>query len=259
VFWAIGDNTIDRFLDENETVLVGGNALNVAVQLARHGREVAYAGTIGDDADGALVASALRGQGVDTSAVTVQNGKTAVTDIRVTTTGDRVFEREEFGVTADYSPGEGVVDAASAGDWIHLGMVPDAASLVRRLRRVNPAARISQDCAVAEGFAGLDVAFVSAGEGEAGARDLAREAIAAGARLVVVTLGADGSLAHDGARWWRRAAVPIEPVDTTGAGDSYIAGFVSALASGGDVGAAMDAGSAWSAETCMHQGGWPQS
>ncbi|NKX52208.1 fructoselysine 6-kinase, partial [Arthrobacter deserti] len=44
-------------------------------------------------------------------------------------------------------------------------------------------------------------------------------------------------------------------VDTTGAGDSYIAGFVAAMAAGMDLQPCMQAGASTAARTCTHWGG----
>jgi sugar/nucleoside kinase (ribokinase family) len=50
--------------------------------------------------------------------------------------------------------------------------------------------------------------------------------------LVVVKNGADGAIAHDGSSVLKAEALPIEPVDTVGAGDSFDAGFVTAVLRG---------------------------
>ncbi|MGN6379237.1 MAG: PfkB family carbohydrate kinase [Gaiellales bacterium] len=56
---SIGDNCIDRYVGSLKRTHVGGNALNVAVGLARAGRRVVYAGAVGDDEDGRTVLAAL--------------------------------------------------------------------------------------------------------------------------------------------------------------------------------------------------------
>jgi fructoselysine 6-kinase len=50
----------------------------------------------------------------------------------------------------------------------------------------------------------------------------------------------------------------VDVVDTTGAGDSYIAGFLAARAAGSDVPQSMRAGARVAARTCGHLGAWPQ-
>ena len=54
---------------------------------------------------------------------------------------------------------------------------------------------------------------------------------ATGARLLLLTQGGQGAslLTHDGRRWQAREAQPLQVVDTVGAGDCFLAGFVAAL------------------------------
>ena len=53
-----------------------------------------------------------------------------------------------------------------------------------------------------------------------------------GARLTAATLGEEGVLAWDGARFHYAPAFFVQPVDTTGAGDIFHAGFIYALLQG---------------------------
>lgn len=57
--FVVGDNTIDRYLGDSPRDLIGGNALNVAVQPAPAGHDVRYYGAAGPD--GELVRRALKG------------------------------------------------------------------------------------------------------------------------------------------------------------------------------------------------------
>jgi fructoselysine 6-kinase len=256
VFGAIGDNTIDQYVGADTRSFVGGNALNVAVQLRQLGREVRYAGAIAADVNGSRVREALEDNGVVTDGLVVLPGVTSISRIRVKDNGDRVIEFEDFAVCADYQPDERELDALAACAVVHIGMSPYADRIRAELSARG--ARISQDCAVSKGFDHLDVAFCSAGEDTSAARDLAEAAIAGGARLAVVTCGADGSIAFDGRTWATQPADSTTVVDTTGAGDSYIAGFLGAFAEGEDLQSCMRAGSATAARTCQHWGGWPQ-
>ncbi|KQX08224.1 MULTISPECIES: PfkB family carbohydrate kinase [unclassified Leifsonia] len=256
---AVGDNTIDRYVGAETISYVGGNALNVAAQLAASGVDVGYFGAIGEDAHARTIARGLHRAGVDPAGLITLPGATAVTTIRVTDAGERIFESEDFGVTAEYEPSAAAVATMAASRWVHLGMLPRASELRRRLRTI--AARdgnspiISQDCAVADGFTDLDVAFGSVGE-QGDAEAWCHDALAGGARLVVVTRGAQGALASDGERLWEQKALPAAVVDTTGAGDAFIAGFIASRVAGRDVTAALAAGAELAAITCSHRGGW---
>lgn len=257
---VVGDNTVDRYLGAEDAEYSGGNAFNVAVQLARAGVAVRYFGAVADDADAAIIRRGLSLNGISEADLVVLPGSTAVTDIRVADDGDRVFEREEFGVTAEYVPSDAELAVIADADWIHLGMLPDATALRRRLAQVRHG-RLSQDCAVAEGLTDLDVAFVSAGEG-ADAERVAEETAAAGVPTVVVTRGADGAIARtatdgSGATVYRQAALPADVVDTTGAGDSFIAGFIVASIRDESIEAALESGARMAAATCGHRAGWP--
>lgn len=254
VILVVGDNTIDEM---DGVTRVGGNAVNVAVQLARHGYRVRYAGVIGRDANGRIIRSALRTEGLESDLLEVRDGDSAVTIVGHTPAGDRVFVSEQFGVTGEYFPGEAAIDAARSACWVHIGMLPDAPGFVTELRRQVPDVRISQDCAVSRGLTGLDLAFCSVGENDS-ARTAAESARRGGAREVVVTRGAAGAVAFDGLRWWDQEALPTTVVDTTGAGDSFIAGFVSRRAFAASTEEALHSGAEWAAVTCSHLGGWPQ-
>ena len=261
---TVGDNTIDRYVGDESARYAGGNAFNVAAQLAGHGRRVAYFGAVGADADARTIARGLHRAGVDPVGLVSLTGPTAVTTIRIDG-GDRVFESEEFGVTADYFPSDAHLELLARARWVHLGMLPRADEL--RARLAGPSRRsggsglqsrpiVSQDCAVSSGFTELDVAFGSVGE-RGDALGWARAAVAAGARTAGVTRGAAGAVATDGSRWFEQAAIPADVVDTTGAGDAFIAGFISARVEGAAMPAALERAAHWAASACGHRGGWP--
>jgi fructoselysine 6-kinase len=259
----VGDNTIDRYLGPPVTEYVGGNAVNVAVQLSRltpeaEAGQIGYFGAIGPDAAGATIAQALALTGLDLDGLVRQEGASAVTEISLTDDGDRVFEREEFGVTANYYPDAAALDRIAAASWVHIGMMPRASELVAELVGRNHELTISQDCSVSSGHASLAVAFDSAGEHESRSSRMAGAAIAGGAALAVVTLGALGAVAFDGVTRWRQDAHAAEVIDTTGAGDSFTAGFINARLDGASVQDALAAGARLAAATCEHLAGFPQ-
>lgn len=253
-FAVIGDNTIDRYVGHEELDFVGGNAANVAAQLALSGESVRYYGAVGDDADGDYIRRGLASAGVDIGGVVVLTGSTAVTRIRVDPTGERVFEHEDFGVTAHYQPSPEQLQEIAGAGWAQLGMLPHA----HRLRSAIAGVRIGQDCAVSAGFGGLHVAFGSVGTG-GDAAEFARRARSGGAAIAVVTRGAAGAIAFPRTGTPIQVpAAPVRVVDTTGAGDSFIAGFIKVAARSDDLDEALSAGSRFAAATCGHRGGFPQ-
>ena len=256
---VVGDNTIDRYVGKANVEYVGGNALNVAIHLSRLGLSSSYFGAIANDNNGQKVTRALMENLVDIAGLVLLPGETAVTQIRLAVDGDRIFEQEDFGVTAEYFPDQSTVRRIASANWVHIGMLGQASRLRASIAAQGLPTIVSQDCSVASGHEYLDVAFFSSGGDKRAAMDLARDAISNGVKLAVVTRGDQETIAYDGTIWWEQTPLPIQVVDTTGAGDSFIAGFISARIRGIDIEGALAQGARIAAYTCQHFGGFPQS
>jgi sugar/nucleoside kinase (ribokinase family) len=85
----------------------------------------------------------------------------------------------------------------------------------------------------------------------------AATALAARVGRVAVTVGVRGSLWCDGGLVDDLAAVAVEPVDTTGAGDAYAAAMLWALGQGAAPPAALQLANAFGRDACLHRGGRP--
>ena len=255
-FATIGDNCIDRFLPPVALSTVGGNAVNVAVQLARLGRSVAYLGAVGDDPEGARIAEALRASAVDTSGLRRRPERTAVTELEMASGNDRRIVFEDFGACAAYRPSREDVDSLRAFACLHIGWLPQADALKRRL--AGSGVVVSQDLAVNPDPAGATIAFASGGESIEHAERLLEELVARGVPVAVVTCGALGSLCAAGGERLRMNAAPARIVDTTGAGDAVIAGFLDAHVAGRPLARCLEPARNVAALACEHWGGFPQ-
>lgn len=260
-FAAVGDNCVDRFQPPVSRSLIGGNAINVAVQLALMGHEAHYFGAVGKDADGMRTRQALEGNGVLTGHLKMIEGETAYTNVEIDDKGDRFFAFEEFGVCSTYVPDERDMTVLLGMDHVHIGWIRDDGLLRQRLSAAGVS--VSQDISVQNdpshlGVAGLSIAFGSAGDDPARATAMMDDLLSRGAALAVVTCGAAGSAASDGRATARAGIAPVEVVDTTGAGDSFIAGFLGTWRAGASLQQALEAGRDRAALTCGHLGGFPQ-
>lgn len=261
MFATVGDNCIDRFLPPLGMSLVGGNAVNVAVQLAELGHPASYFGSVGADKSGKRVRVLLGSKDVDVTHVRLRGSITAYTDLRVLQDGDREIVSENFGACDGYAPDDDERALLCGMRHVHLGWINDGGGLRKYL--TERGVSVSQDVAVNGREAdrevgGLSVAFASAGQDEGLGRSRLAEMLAAGAKCAVVTLGAAGSLASDGFNEARAGVHPVEVVDATGAGDSFIAGFLSAFVKKQPLASCLQAGSIRAAITCGHMGGFPQ-
>ena len=118
---TVGDNCIDRFAGAGRFSLVGGNAVNVAVQLSRLGRKSAYFGAVGADPDGARAVRLLEQNGVDVEFVRTVDGTTAYTEVERNVEGDRRFVFEEFGIVQDYRVDTRDLSALATARHVHIG------------------------------------------------------------------------------------------------------------------------------------------
>jgi fructoselysine 6-kinase len=235
---------------------VGGNALNVALELARSGHATAYFGAVGDDARGRVVLEGARAGRVDVSRVIVAAGATGVTIVGHDEGGERRFVSEEYGVAADYRVPPADEPLLRQARWVHASRQPDIAHWSPAVRGAG--GRVSYDLndGGSESLAvAVDLAFASAADAdEAAATALALDLRARGAEIAVVTLGVAGSLALSADGSWRQAAIPVEVVDSLGAGDAFIAGVIASLLAGDDVPSALRAGAQAGADACTRVG-----
>lgn len=260
-FAAVGDNCLDVFLPPASGSLVGGNAVNVAVQLSRCGCPSHYFGAVGEDAAGAAVARALADNGVDLAGLCRLSGHaTARTEIETLPGGERRFAFESFGACAAYRPDAAALQRLRGMSHVHVGWLREAVKLRGALRGAGVV--LSQDLSVnnrAQDLdpAGLDIAFLSAPPEAAAAES--QKLLDAGAAIAVITMGAAGSLAATRGQLLRVESLPVTVVDATGAGDAFIAGFLDGHAKGLNLKDCLLRGAEKGAAACRHLGGFPQA
>ncbi len=255
-----GDNCIDAYEGAgNRSCAVGGNALNVAVDLARLGVACDYFGIIGNDDRGRQVREAAEGAGVNHH-LRVVEGSTWITFVRTDSTGTTRIVRQDPGACGQYVPTVEELELLSRCDHVHMANVAHAEAAVAALKRKGVTTSYDHGT---EGDLSVpvDVAFFSCDGPGASRRgiEIAKEACGNGAGLAVVTLGPAGSLAFDGKRLMRQSARQVHPVDTLGAGDSYIAAFLARRLAGGSIESAMRAAREAAYLTCLHWAAWPQN
>lgn len=251
-----GDNVVDRYVDLG-TLYPGGNALNVAVFAARFGAESAYLGVVGDDEAGQLVRRSLIEEGVGIAHLVVGDGPNAHADV-VLRDGDREFVGSSRGI-ALFEPTEEQLGAMTEYDLVHSGY---AGSLLPFVPRMAERTLVSFDfgsgTAVADAAATLPhlylAAFSAGRAGDAEAEEIARQAVALGARHALVTRGSEGALLAGPFGVVSRPALRVPVVDTLGAGDAFIASTLVGLLGEEDPGAVLEAAAERAAQVCTHHG-----
>ncbi len=253
-----GDNVVDRYPDLG-LLFPGGNAVNVAVAARRAGADAAYLGVLGDDDAGGVVLAALAAEGIETTRVRVAEGPNAWVDIRQDG-GDRFFGEYSLGVSPFRFDPEDVAYAASF-DVAHLcaaGFLEDDVPALASVTAISFDFKVRRDPAYLGPLLALTrYAFFSASDLDEGATiALLEQATSAGARIAVATRGPRPTLAFDGTRLFRQPSTAHPPLDTLGAGDSFIGRFLVGHLGGEATTTTLSAAAEAAAATCQIHGGF---
>lgn len=242
-------------------VLPGGKGVNAARAGARLGGRVMTTGVAGGHA-GRWIVEALAGEGLDPrwSPAAAESRTTYVT---VDEAGDSVlvYERPGPATDAEFETFLGLLEEdllSLCGRVIVAGSVPSGidagghAAIVEVCRRADRPILVDASGAglVAALAAGPDIVKIGRVEAvEAGVADVSASAleaaealVVAGARLAVVTDGADDVVAVDRATMWRLGVPPVDVVNAVGSGDSFNAAMSLALMAGTDTATALSMG-----------------
>ena len=202
----------------------GGKGGNQAVALARLGVDVRFVSAVGDDADGTWSLERLRIDGVRISDVAVVDAATGLAVVMVDPVGENsivVSPGANHHVTA---PDSLDADVVLLSLEVPLTTVTATAA---RARRAGVAVVLNAAPAQplpASLLDDVDVLVVNGTEWEALGRPTSGR--------VVVTLGGDGCRVVEDGQEQHVPAVPVQVVDTTGAGDCFAAALAYGIADG---------------------------
>lgn len=215
-------------------VFLGGKGTNMSVAISRAGGQVNHIGAIG--ADGQWTVERLADYGVDTTFVATIDSDTAQAIIAVDSKGENLIilhPGANRAIPADLL--ERALTQAKAGDWFVTQnetslQVEGVALAKKRGLKVAYAAAPFEAKAVMDVLPHLDFMILNAVEMEQLTQATGLDANALGVDMVIVTKGAEGADLYraDGARSGF-PAIPVQPVDTTGAGDTFTGYVLSAL------------------------------
>ncbi|MGI9420241.1 MAG: PfkB family carbohydrate kinase, partial [Geminicoccaceae bacterium] len=240
----------------------GGAAANVAAGLARLGVSSAFMGKVGDEPFGHLLVETLRREGVDVGPLRMdKNARTALAFVTLTADGERdfLFYRHP---SADmlFTPDEVDVNAIKQAKIFHFDSISLAAEQPRETalfaadQAVSAGKLISYDVnlrlplwdnedvarkGIIEGLKRADIVKLSDDElafltGGSSPEDIRSELWHDGLKLVVLSLGEKGCIAMTGHSNQSIPSLPVKAVDTTGAGDGFVAGLLSGIAANPD-------------------------
>ena len=257
---AVGDNCMDVYENIGKAY-PGGNPVNVAVYFVRLGGEASYTGVVGTDQYGKLMKEKIAEKGVDVSHIRIMEGTTAITHVELVD-GERVFGEYEEGVLADFSLTGEEVDFLCGHDMVVTGLwgnVHDDLAQIqaRGVKVAFDAATRPDDPAAVAAIPSVDYLFFATDDGDTSElRETMKQIKARGPKLVITTLGDKGSIVYDGEKYTTFGIIPCNVVDTMGAGDSFIAGFLKGILEEKTIEECMKMGASNSSVTLEYNGAW---
>lgn len=263
---------------------MGGAESNFAIALRRLGTSVTWAGRVGNDSLGDMVLRELAAEAINTIAIRDATAPTGLM-IKERRTADAVkvwyYRRGSAGsrLCREDVPAEQIAQAK----LLHITGITPALSMT-----AAEAVRYAVDCAQEAGtLVSFDLNYraalwspeeageiyrliipkadvVFAGDAEAALavgdakdpRELARRITEMGASQAVIKLGADGCVAIADGEPHAQQAIPIRAVDTVGAGDAFVAGYIAELLNDRNVPQRLLTAVRTGAFACLVPGDW---
>lgn len=265
---GIGDNVVDLYKDRGE-FYPGGNALNVPVLAKRYGlARAGYIGLIGSDPEGAHVRDSLAREGIWIDRLREAKGANGKATVTLDDKGDRVFLgsnrggiRRALTLRMDTDDIAAIEDFGNVHTSVFSYIEPELAKIRAHARTLTFDFSTSREPEyIASVAPHLTGAFLSgSGLSDSEIDDLIAYVSGFGVTTVGVTRGSDGAFWLADGKRYRQGIKPVEVVDTLGAGDSFLAGYLTGILTGRPVEAALDFAAGCASGTCTYFGafGYP--
>lgn len=229
-------------LVQNMTIHVGGGAALFSLALAKLGLKIAFNGVLGEDGFGQFVRDQFSRYGIDTSYIRKSKKNTGIS-IAINPENDRSFITYT-GSNADLSLQQLDINSLALGRHVHLTGYRGSYNHMEYIEAVTKLKALGVTTSI-------DVGWDDTGEWYQGIFDLMREVdvffmneaearhytgcstavdsmrlLAKHCSHIVLKLGSEGATASVDGRQLYRSSFSVRVVDTTGAGDSFNAGYI---------------------------------
>ncbi|MHB8734334.1 MAG: carbohydrate kinase family protein [Terriglobales bacterium] len=264
--------TLPRYPQPGESVAVlrreslpGGQVATAMLGCARLGLRAGMVLRTGDDDAGERQWAALRAAGVDLSlartvpgvpsalayiildATTGERGVIWNTDDRLAVRPGEVSRNDVARTRAVFLDGKDEEAGLQVAAWAQAAGIPVVSDVdCERASTRALLAHITHFISNEE--------FVRELAGTEDLHEALRRLAALGPAVVCATCGAAGAVAFDGREFLDSPAFTLIPVDTTGAGDAFHAGYLAALLAGTDLAHRLRVANATAAEACLRRG-----
>jgi sugar/nucleoside kinase (ribokinase family) len=237
------------------SLYTGGCAASASIDMAKIGIDVALIGKMGNDGFGAFMRSAFDETGVITDGLVInENGSTSASLVIVTADGERSFIHclGENATLAESDINYSIIDKAKLVFVAGFMLMPqfdgvDCALFLKKCKEMGKITALDTAwdskgrwmSVLEDSMPYIDYFLPSIEEamelsGKSEPEEIADIFLSMGPKVVVIKLGKDGCFikTKEGEKYIIPTYDRIKPVDTTGAGDSFCAGFLTALVKG---------------------------
>jgi sugar/nucleoside kinase (ribokinase family) len=263
---CVGDCGIDRYLP-SKIACVGG----ITANFARNARQqfpkddvIHVVSCVGSDSSADLILSTLSSSGIECH-ISKLAGSTSLQEIRIQPNGEKEFLHYNEGVLGKFDFDQEQRQLIETADVVVAPIYQQITGLFDRLMAIGRRGATCIDFAdflehpdfdlLDRYVERIDIAFFGLTLDDMRIIDRLAKRARDRDKLFVVTLGDDGSRAFQGSQEFECPAVPVNRVvDTTGAGDAYAAGFMSAYSHGASIDLSMQRGASVAADNVKHVG-----
>lgn len=264
---AVGYCGVDRYIDLG-LIRPGGISLNFAMHARRvfpSTYEVGIVSAIGNDRYGQMVEKVLKDNGVRIW-LEKKSGSTSVLDLSQSESGEKIFLSYEPGVLSGYVVGHEQADILASSDLVMAVVFSQIEPLFHSVLATRPIKFLATDFNNLAGYSDphktvekyipdIDIGFFGLSTKDKklilDLKDISKKA----GKILVVTLGENGSMAFNHGNQVYVPAFPVEKVvSTAGAGDAFAAMFLKNFLTTGNIRESLRAGNKYAATVVQKVG-----
>lgn len=258
----VGDCGVD---DYSGKLYPGGCALNVAFYANQAGLKIDLVSCLGNDKNSSIILNVAKKIQLDVNYIHGLKGKTTKQKIQVLPNGEKKFIGYYPGVLNNFKLGQNDVNFIFKHDVLITIFYSQISHLFQQVTSLNfPGTKIvdfmdgtdfDKDINFVKKYADWwNIGFFGlSGKDNLLIKDLIQLAKEMN-KVVVITLGSQGSLAIWQAKIYKQKLKPVKAVDTTGCGDAYLAGFLTSWLNIKNINQAMNQGTNLAAKCATHLG-----
>lgn len=258
---CLGDNCID-FYSNLDRYYCTGNAVDFGVHMKRLGTPTSIISVTGNDKFGEEMRKVLVEEGIDLSYFHTAEGQTAVSYMDLIDK-ERTYGDYVEGVMENVQFTNDDIAFAKEHDLVHTAFWGNAQKHLPEIHASGTEicfdyATEMNDPLVEETIPYVDYAFFSYDEEDDNIKEFLKDISKKGPKIAVATFGEKGSIAWDGKEFYRYGIEKSNLVNTIGAGDSYMAGFMNGILNGLSIPECQKQGAEIAAKVVSVFGPWPE-